>query len=141
MGFANSIRAFNSKVDIELDESVNGIAKELFTEVVNHSPTKPSANYAKGEFINNWMAAVNKIDGSTRSSTDYAGMASRNSIALVTNSATFFRKDGTVTLTNNLDYAFRVEYAGWPQPQWSGTVGPYAPVANAFILVAAKYRP
>ena len=141
MGFADSIRASNAKRLVEVDTAVMKIAQELFTEVVNNSPTQPAANFAKGEFINNWMAAANSVDGSTRGYNDYSGMGSRNSIALLKSSLTFFRKDGKVTLSNSTPYAFRVEYAGWPAPKWSGNVGPYAPVAKAFILVAPKYRP
>jgi hypothetical protein len=141
MGFADSIKIFGTKALSEVDAKTMSIAEELFTEVVNNSPTKPSANYAKGEFINNWMAAANHIDGATRGSNDYSGMGSRNSISSLRGGHTFFRKDGMVTLTNNTSYSFRVEYAGWPSPTWSGNVGPYAPIAKAFISVAPKYRP
>lgn len=140
MGFADSIRAFGQKAVVEVDEKVHAIAEELFTEVVNMSPTKPGANTAKGEFINNWMAGANRIDTSTRGSYDYSGMGSRNSIATLRGEHVFLGKDGYVTLTNSTPYAFRVEYAGWPQPQWSGRVGKYAPVAKAFVLVVPKYK-
>jgi hypothetical protein len=53
----------------------------------------------------------------------------------------FYLKDGTLTLSNNLPYAYRAEVLGWPTKDgWSGRVGPYAMVAKSLLQVSAKYK-
>lgn len=140
LGFAASIRATTQKQLAQVDKKINDIALDLFTTVVALSPTKPMAKYAKGEFINNWMAKANGVDTTTRSGRSFDGMASLTSIAALRAKKTFLGKDGYVTLSNNVHYAGLVEYAGWKPPRWSGRVGPYAPVRNAFIKVVPKYK-
>lgn len=135
MGFADSIRSNAQKRLAQVNEVVTTRAAELFTEVVNFSPTKPAAQYAKGEFINNWMVGVNGIDTSTRGSRNYDGMASRNDIATLKKVTAFYGKDGKVTLTNNTYYSILIEMKGWPTGK-----APYAPVAKAFIKVVPKYK-
>ena len=143
LGFAASIRAKADKQLEQVNTKINDIASDLFTTAVKLSPTKPMAKYAKGEFINNWMAMSNGVDSGTRSTRSYDGMASLTSIAALKTKSTFLRRDGFVTLTNNVHYAGLVEYEGWKperNPRWSGRIGPYAPVRNAFIRVVPKYK-
>lgn len=142
MGFADSIRANVAKRLAQIDAAAIEQADDLFRHVVSFSPTQPSANFAKGEFINNWMIGFNAIEGGSRGD-DYSGIGSLNDISRLRGSRVFYGRDYMVTLTNNVDYGFRVEYAGWPAPQWSGRIGPsntYAPIAKAFIAVVPKYQ-
>jgi hypothetical protein len=53
----------------------------------------------------------------------------------------FNQRDGKLTLTNNLSYAYRVEALGWPVADgWSGQIGPYRMVALSIQLIAARYK-
>lgn len=143
LGFAASVRATANKQLAQVNKKITDITLDLFITVVKLSPTHPMAKYSKGEFINNWMATANGVDYSTRSARSYDGMASLTSIAALKTRDVFLRKDGFVTLTNNVPYAGLVEYEGWKperNPRWSGRVGPYAPVRNAFIRVVPKYK-
>jgi hypothetical protein len=140
MGFADSIRANVKKRELQIEQAVEKRAQKLFKAIVSLSPTDPGAPYSKGEFINNWIVGFNSISNAQRGSYNYDGIESLNDIAKIRGSKVFFRRDGKVTLTNNTPYGFRVEYKGWPQPEWSGRQGPYAPIAKAFIRVVPKFK-
>lgn len=136
MGFADSIKASGTKAKREVNESVIAIASELFIEVVKETPVD------KGVLINNWYAGTGKSYNNTYNagSTDRSGMSSYNQIASLRGYTGFLGRDGAVSLSNSTPYGFRAEYDGWPQPQWSGQVGPYAMIAKAFIQVVPKYK-
>lgn len=136
MGFADSIKAFNAKVKKEVSDQVLSIATELFTEVVEGTPVD------KGVLINNWYAGTGTAyNGSYNpNGTSSDGMASLTQIASLKHYIGFLGRDGAVNVTNSTPYGFRAEYVGWPTPQWTGRVGPYAMIANAFIKVVPKYK-
>jgi len=138
--FAESVKRNIQRVLTEVDTKCTLIAKDLFTTVVDKSPTKPGANYAQGHFINNWYTGINSYSQETSSATSYEGMASRQRIGSLP-SGVFFGKDGFVSFSNSLPYVRNVEYDGWmpsENPRWSGKVGPYAPVGKSLVQVAAK---
>jgi len=136
MGFADSIKAFQKKATGEVNAKVNDIAMELFNEVVKGTPVD------KGVLINNWYVGSGKVYNTSYSenSASKDGMGSLTRIAALKLDTSFLRKDGAVSLTNSTPYGFRAEYAGWPYPQWTGRVGPYAMIAKAFITVVPKYK-
>lgn len=138
--FRDSIIINSQRMLANIDQKVEQIATELFTEVVANSPHTPNAATAKGEFINNWNAAKNGELRTHTSARSMVGQDSLNSIASVRNSRTFLGTDGYMTLTNTTHYGNNVEYIGWLPPKWEGVVGPYAPVRKAFIIVAPKYK-
>jgi hypothetical protein len=136
MGFADSIRAFGIKAKAEVSDKVIGIATELFTEVVKETPVD------KGVLINNWYAGTNKSYSGVFNggSTDKSGMNSYTQIASLRQYRGFVGKDGSINISNSTPYGFRAEYAGWPFPEWTGRVGPYAMIGKAFVKVAPKYK-
>jgi hypothetical protein len=136
MGFADSIRAFEKKAKAEVNTKVNEIAIELYEEIVKGTPVD------KGVLINNWYIGYGKVYNTTYSenSASNVGMASLTRISSLKLNTSFLGKDGIVSLTNSTPYGFRAEYAGWPYPQWTGRVGPYAMIAKAFIKVVPKYK-
>ena len=137
MGFADSIKNFNKKVKVEVSEQIIAIATDLFTEIVNETPVD------EGVLINNWYAGTgvgNYNSSYNEFSTSQDGMYSRMQIASLKRYTGFVGRDGAVSLSNSTPYAYRAEYIGWPQPQWSGRVGKYAMVAQAFIKVITKYQ-
>ncbi len=140
MSFGASVRKTANKQLAQVDKKIEDIAIDLFQTAVRFSPAQPTAQHSKGEFINNWNAATNGYNRAKRGSYSSSGTGSFNSINGLRGGKAFFRKDGFVTLTNNLPYAGLVEFKGWQAPKWSGRVGPYAPVRKAFITVVPKYK-
>jgi hypothetical protein len=136
MGFGKSVRDFGTKAKREVSNKVLAIATELFTEVVHGTPVD------KGILINNWYAGTGKAYSSAynESPASKSGMSSLTQIASLRAYTGFVGKDGKVSLSNSTPYGFRAEYDGWPTPEWSGRVGPYAMIAKAFIKVVPKYK-
>lgn len=136
MGFADSIRASRDKVKRQVNNKVIEIAGDLYAEIVRGTPVD------KGVMINNWYVGYgNAYNGAyNENSRSTVGMASLTQIASLKTYTGFVGRDGKISLTNSTPYGFRAEYAGWPQPTWTGRVGPYAMIAKAFIKVAPKYK-
>lgn len=141
MGFAASLKANINKALLNVNTHCYKIAKELFTNVVYEtpSPTTPG-NWAKGLLANQWYPK-NGGNFSTEVSTDTSpfGGASLTRIQALSG-LEMFKKDGQITMANNLEYAGRAESLGWPKPEWTGTVGPYRMVAKSIQLIAHKYK-
>lgn len=138
MGFASSIRAFQKKVEVQVNDKILAIATHLFREVVDGTPV------SSGILINNWYLGLGPAYNTSYNpnSKSATGMASRTQIAALRVSTVFLGKDGKVSLTNSTPYGFRAEYAGWPADEgpWTGRVGPYAMIAKAFIKVVPIYK-
>lgn len=134
------------KAKAEALEHVNrvcyDITWELFTQVVKltPSPTNPG-DYSKGLLANQWYPQEGALPSSAKSTiTSPNGSNSLDRINSIAKSGReFYMKDGVVTLTNNLDYAYRAEVIGWPKPEWTGKIGPYRMVEKSLILITAKY--
>lgn len=131
MGFADSIKKAGDNAIHQAQQGVAKSAQLLFTDIVDLSPVQPFAKWAKGEFVNNWVAAANSINRSYTSATSMTGAQSRMSIAEVT---TNLKVDGDfyLTLTNVTDHGNQVEYVGWKR------VPPYAPIRKAMIKALAR---
>jgi hypothetical protein len=136
MGFADSIKAFGNKAKREVNNHIVEVATELFNEVVAGTPVD------KGVMINNWYAGDSKVynPAYNENSTDKSGMASYTQIASLKAYQGFVGRDSSISISNSTPYGFRAEYAGWPAPKWTGRIGPYAMIANAFIKVVPKYK-
>jgi len=137
MAFGASIKAFGDKTKREVNDKIVEIAMELFTEIVKETPVD------KGVLINNWYTGTGSQYNNSynENMTDRSGMASYGQIATLRSYKGFLGTDSTVSMSNSTPYAFRAEYAGWPQADgWSGRVGPYAMIAKAFIQVVPKYK-
>lgn len=139
--FAQSVNANSLTIMRQVNDRVYEIARELFRSIVQLTPSPSNpGDTAKGVLANNWFPAdgpgFSQATSTARSSNGAASLARIN--ALRGNS--FFQKDGVVTLSNNLDYAYRAEVLGWPTPRWSGRVGPYRMVALSMQKTAARYK-
>lgn len=140
--FAMQVLLNNDKVLSGINGKCYKIAKELFTTVVDlsPSPTNPGP-FAKGELVNQWYPEAGG-DYSEELSPDLSadGAGSRARINAL-KGFEFLGHDGVLTLTNNLPYAYRAEALGWPVADgWSGKIGPYRMVARSVQAVAAKYK-
>ena len=136
MGFGDSVRAFGTKSKAKVSEKIITIAGELFEEVVKGTPVD------KGVLKNNWYAGTNGRYDATynANSASLDGMSSLTQISTLKTYMGFLGRDGSVSLSNSTPYGFRAEYDGWPSPEWSGRIGPYAMIAKAFITVVPKYK-
>lgn len=141
MGWADNIKKRGNAMLDWVDEKTTDVAEKFFITIVDYSPTTfVGADYAKGVFVNSWYPAVNNFDPTVGGAPDMSGTGSRQRISALRGSKAFFRQDGFVSLSNNLHYAYRVEFAGWPLGEggkwnWTGTVGPYAPVRKAMVMM------
>jgi len=135
LSFADSVKANCQRMLAEVDKKCQHIAFSLFTEIVIETPVD------KGLLCNNWFPGTG-ADFSTEitSYKDTTGSGSKSRIYAMLGKGTFLGKDGSMTLANNLDYAYRAEVLGWPSPEWSGKVGPYAMVGKSLIKIASDYK-
>lgn len=135
---SNNVYAVLTKVNSDAYK----IAKELFNTVVDETPSPAHPGpFATGYLVDQWFPEVgNEFSEELGSSTSRDGSGSKSRIAALIGSE-FFGKDGTLTLTNNVPYAYRAEVLGWPQEDgWSGQIGPYRMVAKALQAIADKYK-
>lgn len=132
--FSASISTFAKKLTpVRVDVAVTKIAKELFKGVILRTPVY------QGILINNWMPMKNGYNESTTEQKGNAAGAIAKVEAIIT-PGTFLNKDGFVTMTNSLSYAYRAEYLGWPEKDgWSGRVGPYRMVGLSLTEISARY--
>lgn len=141
--FSDKLKAITTKQKKEIDKSICSLSRELFHSIIEYTPVAAewmSARYGAtpGWLVNNWQPAINSVNLSLqqRVGPNKTGAHKRVDTTIVNGS---FLKDGYVTFTNNVPYAFRAEYAGWPAPQWSGTVGPYGMVRKSVVDIMSKY--
>lgn len=143
MGFAKGIAATSKKMQREVNQKTNEIAADLFTTIINKTPIGTSDT--KGQLINNWHIGFGrgKYNNGIRKSFKTSGIASRNDVAKLREAREFLAKDGEVSFTNSISYAWRAEYLGWPTPRWTGRIvegASYGMVRNSLTAIAAKYR-
>jgi hypothetical protein len=141
------IEAAVNQTLIEINEKCYEIAWHLFTTTVKFtpSPSNPGPT-AEGLLANNWFPQVGGTSSEISNSTSSNGAASLERINAVMGGSEFLRKDGLITMANNLSYALRAEKLGWYPPEWAGVSGmdrkgaPYRMVARALQATAAKYK-
>lgn len=138
MGFADSLKRNIQGVLAQTANACTERAITLFNFAVDYSPLQVDAEYpgtyATGLFANSWYPAFDEFDETVGTVADESASGSRARIDNLRNKGMFLGKDGFISLSNNLKYAYRVEYRGWPQEDgYSGFIGPYAPVRNAMI--------
>ena len=141
--FADSLRRNIERVLREVNYKINHRAYIFFNYIVEKSPHVGQGPYVAGHFINNWFPAVNGFAGTVTDQTDPDGKGSLARIeAVVKNNSVFLRRDGFISLSNNLDYGFRVEVAGWPKGydpktgwNWTGKRIIYAPIQKAMLYM------
>ena len=97
------------------------LARELFTSIVNLSPSPSHPGpYAHGLLVNQWYPEEGDFSDECGFSTSPNGAESLSRIKALRGLA-FYQKDGKLTFTNNLSYAYRAEVLGWPASDgWSG---------------------
>jgi hypothetical protein len=145
MGLADDIFKFDAKAKKAISDDIINKCIAFFSVAVDYSPLQDSAlypgAYATGLFANSWYVAVNEFDSTVGTIPDEKASMSRGRIELLRHSKAFFGKDEFISLTNNIPYADRVEYLGWPEEDgYSGFIGPYAPLRNAVVKVKGIFK-
>jgi hypothetical protein len=142
--FLDSLKKNITRVQTEVNFKITNVAHTYFTKIVNNSPHVGDGPYVAGHFVANWFPAVNSFDTSTTTNTSDGSDSLARIDSIVKSANTFFKKDGFVSLSNNLNYAFRVEYASWPagkDPEtgwtWTGMRKAYHPVEVSYNAMKA----
>jgi hypothetical protein len=143
--FTDSLKSNIQRVQQEVNTKINFVAYTLFYKIVNNSPHVGDGPYVAGHFVANWWPSVNGYDTTVSGAVSNGSDSLARIDSIIKESNAFFQKDGFVTLSNNLNYAFRVEYAGWPAGKdpmsgwtWTGMRRFYAPVASSFVAMKGQ---
>lgn len=142
LDFSASIARNILRVKQEINAKAYKISIDLFLAIVRKSPSPDNpGEHAQGLLANQWYPKNGSSFSAELTSAISRNGAGSNSRIRALKGEEFFGKNGTVTLANNLHYAYRAEVLGWPvKDGWSGKVGPYRMVALALQEVAAKNR-
>lgn len=142
MKFTAHLRANIKKTLWRVNQNAYKIARELFESVVKATPSPSHPGpYAQGWLANQWYPEESgyfseELDGSTSDT----GSDSLTRIRAM-KGYIFNQRDGSLTLTNNVSYAYRAEALGWPEKDgWSGQIGPYRMVALSLQKIASQYK-
>ena len=101
MSFSTDIAKYANKVGLEVDDAVVAVCTEVSNEVIRNTPV------ASGRLRGNWYATIDTISDKTSDTRREAqAIADANSKAMSASGKVF-------NLTNNLPYAYRIEYLGW----------------------------
>jgi len=143
LDFTASINRNIKKLEQSINDKVYKISITLFHEIVRRTPSPTNkGETATGLLANQWYPmAGGGFSESLGSDTSPNGAGSRARISALAGGKEFFGKDGRLTLSNNVHYAYRAEMLGWPKSDgWSGTVGAYRMVALSLQEIAARHR-
>lgn len=140
-GFASSVRMNTRRLLLDVNAKIYKVARELFIKAVNFTPSPSNPGpYADGLLVNQWYPEEGDYFSEELGSDVSPNGAGSITRILALRGTQFYQKDGKLTLTNNLSYAYRAEALGWPREDgWSGTIGPYRMVARAIQAISAKY--
>lgn len=135
--FEQSVKAASRTILEQVNTKCNDIAWELFTLVVNKtpSPSNPGPK-AKGLLSNQWYPSTGSASSNRGTSLSSNGGDSLSRINSFRKGTEFMGKDGKATLANNLDYALQAEDTGWTGNK---NTPPYRMVALSLQAVGAKY--
>jgi len=124
MSFSVNVAKWAKKAAVSIEEMNKAIILELFTSVILDTPVM------EGRLRGNWLITSNDPASGTVDIEDPGGEKTTRNVE------DFVRKlhgntDFSVYLTNNLPYAYRVEYDGW-----SHTKAPEGMVRKNFIRIS-----
>jgi len=126
MSFSLDLKEFAEKTERNVDDVKQAVALDLFGKVIKATPvgnpsiwkSKPPKGYTGGRLRGNWQASVNTPATGVLDAKDKNGNATIGKMTAVIESQ---KGDGVLWLSNNLPYAYRVEY-GWSTQAPSGMV-------------------
>lgn len=125
MTFTVDISKFIDKAKGQEQLVIRKICLELFNKVILKSPVDT------GRFRANWNASINYPDKSVSNSLDKTGIGTiAKNNAIISN---FSVNDNSIYLTNNLPYAYRLEFEGWSKQ------APQGMARISVMEIASKY--
>jgi hypothetical protein len=139
--FLDSLSRNILRVEKEVDAKCFAIFQELASTVVYNCPV------LRGNLINDFWPAVNGYNYTVRTvvdkegqsqiqpHSDTTGSGSISRIRDVQGKGTFVGKDGFLSFSTSVPYAYRIEYEGWSERK-----APTGFVRNSLTTVAAKHR-
>jgi len=160
--FADSIKANIKELQQEVNDKIVDVFVETSLSVVHLTPSpswkgqtrgaSPSSpEYTDGLLANQWYPAENKISQEETSDKSDNGGDSITRIEAMKSAKTFVAKDGYLSLTNNVPYAYRVDSIGYPKGEavviegygdwsyWNGSHSkPYAMIDTSIAKIKAK---
>ena len=113
MGFSLDLSKFAKLTDDKLEKVVKKTFIDLSSAVIQDTPV------LSGRLRNSWFPA---IDGFAKGVSDSESKGDKV-LSDVKKEANKFKLGKTLTLTNNMDYAPRIEYDGWSAKAPAGMVG------------------
>ena len=122
--FEDQMRAFARRANMSVEKTIKGTSIKLFSAVIKSSPVDT------GRFRANWTAAGVQPSTVTASSTDKSGSSAIGAMTSYINSA---NGQLVFTLSNNLPYAHKLEYGGYPG-DGPNTVGGFSKQAPAGMV-------
>ena len=127
--FEDQMRAFARRANMSVEKTIKGTSIKLFSSVIKSSPVDT------GRFRANWTAAGVQPSTVTTSSTDKSGSSAIGEMTSYINSA---NGQTVFTLANNLPYAHKLEYGGYPGdgPNTVGGFSKQAPSGCVRVNVA-----
>lgn len=104
MSFASDFKRAKENIRTESEKRVVALAANILSGTVEMTPV------AKGRLRGNWQVDINAKPNEVLEVTDKTGSST---IAKGTSNANKYDLGDTVYLTNNLPYAYRIEYLGY----------------------------
>lgn len=124
--FDDQVKAFARKANMSVEKTINGTSIKLFSAVIKSSPVD------SGRFRANWLCAGATPIPSVVNMTDKTGSSAIGEMASYINSA---KGQMVFTLANNLPYAYKLEFGGYPG-DGPNTVGGFSKQApQGFVRV------
>lgn len=110
MGFADSVKAFQTKALVAVDSGVEKVIDKL---MISNSGVIKTTPILDGILINSWFPMLGgNYDMSISKSESTSGDESIARVKEMMLTKPFHGKDNTVTFTNSQDYAYKIEYLG-----------------------------
>lgn len=122
--FDEQVKAFAKKANMSVEKTIKGTSIKLFSAVIKSSPVDT------GRFRANWLCAGATHIPSVVNMTDKTGSSATSEMVSYINSA---KGQMVFTLANNLPYAYKLEYGGYPG-DGPNTVGGYSKQAPAGMV-------
>lgn len=145
MGWADDILKGGDLALLEVSNEIKNTSIKFGNKIIDYSPTQVDAEYpgtyATGLFANSWYVGINNFDETVGVVADESASGSRARINGLGKEKVFFKEDDYISFSNNLSYAERVEYLGWPQSDgYTGFIGPYAPMRNSITWIQGELK-
>ena len=112
MSFSLDLSKFSKLTENKMEKVVKKVFIGLSADIIKDTPV------LSGRARMNWFPAINKYSDTSTDSIDKVGVTAINR---ATSKANQYRLGDTITLSNNLPYAMRLEY-GWSKKAPAGMV-------------------